>query len=316
MKILVTGGAGFIGSHLAESLSNQGHQVTVADSLSDFLYPTIDKLENVKSFSRKQIVFKKLDLVLDDLSDLVTGQDVIINLAAIPGLVKSWSHIDAYMSANVLGLGRLLEASKNIQIKRFIQISTSSVYGKNANGNEEATKEPYSPYGVSKLAAENLARAYEANFGMPIVILRYFSVYGPRQRPDMAYQKFIYSINNSLPFNVFGTGKQLRSNTYVEDVVDATMLATNLDLDIDGRVFNIAGQEDVELLNAISMIEKIIGKKAKFSFEEKRDGDQYITKGDFSAASISLGYKPRITFEVGISRQIEWNLTRHQVVRQ
>ena len=312
MKILVTGGAGFIGSHLAESLSRQNHQVTVLDSLSDFLYSSIDKLENVRAFNPKQIVFKKLDLTVDDLNEIVTGQDVIINLAAIPGLVKSWSHLDAYMSANVLALGRLLEACKNSEIKRFIQISTSSVYGKNANGNEEATKEPYSPYGVSKLAAENLARAYEANFNLPIVILRYFSVYGPRQRPDMAYQKFINSISNGLPFKVFGTGKQLRSNTYVDDVVDGTILATNLDLDIDGRVFNIAGQEDIELLNAISTIEKLIGKKAIFSFEEKRDGDQYVTKGDFSAASMSLGYQPKTSFEVGISHQIEWNLSRHQ----
>ena len=312
MKILVTGGAGFIGSHLAESLSKQDHQVTVVDSISDFLYPSIDKLENVKAFNQKKIVFKKLDLAFDDLNEIVTGQDVIINLAAIPGLVKSWSHIDAYMSANVLALGRLLEACKSSEIKRFIQISTSSVYGKNANGNEEATKEPYSPYGVSKLAAENLARAYEANFNMPIVILRYFSVYGPRQRPDMAYQKFINSISNGLPFKVFGTGKQLRSNTYVDDIVEGTILATNLDLDIDGRAFNIAGQEDIELLNAISTIEKIIGKKAKFSFEEKRDGDQYVTKGDFSAASMSFGYQPKTSFDVGISRQIEWNLSRHQ----
>jgi nucleoside-diphosphate-sugar epimerase len=316
MKILVTGGAGFIGSHLAESLSDQGHHVTVVDSLSDFLYPAVDKLENIESFSRKRIEFKKLDLVFDDLNEIVVDKEVIINLAAIPGLVKSWSHIDAYMSANVLGLGRLLEASKKINIKRFIQISTSSVYGKNANGNELAAKEPYSPYGVSKLAAENLVRAYEANFDLPIVILRYFSVYGPRQRPDMAYQKFINSINSGVPFKVFGTGKQLRSNTYVDDIVDATILATNLDLDIDGHVFNVAGQEDIELLNAISLIEKIIGKKAKFSFEEKRDGDQYVTRGDFTSAQLSLGYHPRTSFEVGISRQIEWNLTRNNADRE
>ena len=135
MKILVTGGAGFIGSHLAESLSKQDHQVTVVDSMSDFLYPSIDKLENVKVFNPKKIVFKKLDLASDDLSEIVTGQDVIINLAAIPGLVKSWSHIDAYMSANVLALGRLLEACKNSEIKRFIQISSPSMKGFTINSN-------------------------------------------------------------------------------------------------------------------------------------------------------------------------------------
>lgn len=312
MKILVTGGAGFIGSHLAEKLKLNGHEVTVIDSLSDFLYGTKEKFENMLRFDELGIKFCKRDIATDPLDDLVEKQDVVINAAAIPGLVKSWSHIDAYMSANVIALGRLLEACKTSEIKRFIQISTSSVYGKNAYGNEEATKVPYSPYGVSKLAAENLARAYEANFDLPIVILRYFSVYGPRQRPDMAYQKFINSINNGLPIRVFGTGKQLRSNTYVDDVVDGTILATNLEVKIEGQVFNIAGQEEIELLYAISTIEKIIGKKAVFNFEKKRDGDQYITKGDFSAASMLLGYQPKISFEVGISRQIAWNLSRHQ----
>jgi nucleoside-diphosphate-sugar epimerase len=312
MKILVTGGAGFIGSHLTEKLSQLNHKVTVIDSMSDFLYPSEYKRENIRFFDPQRVAFKKADLAVDDLSELVTGQDVVINLAAIPGLVKSWSHIEAYMSANVLALGRLLEACKNVKIRRFIQISTSSVYGKNANGNEDSKKEPYSPYGVSKFAAENLARAYEANFNLPVVILRYFSVYGPRQRPDMAYQKFINSIDKGLPFKVFGDGRQLRSNTYVDDVVAATTLATNLDFDLDGRNFNIAGHESIELLYAIRTIERIIGKRANFSFEEKRDGDQYLTQGNYSAASLSFGYKPKITFEDGITRQIDWNLSRNK----
>jgi nucleoside-diphosphate-sugar epimerase len=310
MRILVTGGAGFIGSHLTEKLSQLNHRVTVIDSMSDFLYPTENKRENIRLFDLEKVIFKEADLTVDDLEELVTGQDVVINLAAIPGLVKSWSHIEAYMSANVLGLGRLLEACKNAKIKRFIQISTSSVYGKNANGDEDSKKEPYSPYGVSKLAAENLARAYEANFNLPVVILRYFSVYGPRQRPDMAYQKFIDSIGKGLPFKVFGDGKQLRSNTYVDDIVAATIQATNLDLNLDGKNFNIAGHENIELISAIRTIERILGKSAIFTFEEKRDGDQYLTRGNYSAASSSFGYEPKISFEDGITRQIEWNLSR------
>ncbi len=310
MKILITGAAGFIGSHLSEYLSRAGHTVTAIDSLSDFLYSAEDKIKNTQHFSELGINFSKVNIAFDVLEEYTEGVDVIVTEAAIPGLVKSWNNLDTYLESNVLGLGRLLDAARKAKVKRFIQISTSSVYGRNAECNEEGMTNPYSPYGVSKLAAENLARAYQENFGLPITILRYFSVYGPRQRPDMAYQKFIKAIIRGDSFTVYGDGRQARSNTYVDDIVKGTALATNLDLRIEGRTINLAGHEKVELLDAITAIEKIIGKKAIYKFEPARAGDQFVTKGDYRLAERVLGYRPEVKFENGISRQIEWEFSR------
>ena len=309
LRVLVTGGAGFIGSHLSESLSKSGHVVTVMDSLSDFLYPSDLKILNMENFKHHRISFYKMNLVTDELDEIVSTQDVVINLAAIPGLVKSWKYLQVYSESNILGLGRLLESCCKARIKRFIQISTSSVYGINATGNETVSLKPFSPYGVTKLAAENLARAYEANFGMPVTILRYFSVYGPRQRPDMAYQRFITAILDGDPFFVYGDGKQTRTNTYVDDIVKGTIQSTNLELDLAGKTFNLAGSEKIVLLNAIKIIEKITSCTAKFDLVQKSMGDQLSTNGDYSLAFSSFGYKPEVPFEEGISRQITWHLS-------
>lgn len=310
MRILVTGGAGFIGSHLSESLISYGHEVTVLDSLSDVLYPSDHKIANIENFKNIGIYFYRKNLMDEDLNEFVQEKDIVINLAAIPGLEKSWSSIKDYTESNVLGLARLLEVCSKINIKRFIQISTSSVYGLNANGNEGTPLQPISPYGVTKLAAENLARAYEANFNLPVTILRYFSVYGPRQRPDMAYQKFITAILNGNQIVIKGDGRQARTNTYVDDIVKGTIQATNLELNLAGKTFNLAGSETIELLEAVSVIEKIMNRRAKFHFVPKQAGDQLFTQGDYSLASKFFAYKPEISFEIGISRQIAWNLSR------
>jgi len=308
MKILVTGGAGFVGSHLAEKLCRDGHEVTVLDSLSDFLYPKDLKIENTAGFKALGIKFHHMDMVLDNMDQVVEGHDVIINQAAIPGLQKSWRHLDEYSRSNIVGLGKILEAAKKYQVKRFIQISTSSVYGKTATGSEDSIKNPFSPYGVTKLAAENLARAYESNYQLPVVILRYFSVYGPRQRPDMAYNKFISRISQGDTLEVYGDGSQTRTNTYVADIVDATAICVDLKLLINGLDFNISGREKVSLLQVIEILENGIGKKAKLSFQNKRDGDQVATEGDFSKANRLLGYSPLVNIETGLQNQIEWQL--------
>ena len=200
MKILVTGAAGFIGSHLAEELNEQGHQVVAIDSLSDFLYPREIKERNIQNFKSLGINFFPVDIRSNRIDEIIKGCDYVINEAAIPGLVKSWSHMGSYIEANVLGLQNLLESSVKNEVKRFIQISTSSVYGKDAIGDESSSTNPYSPYGVSKLAAEKLAQAYSENYGLDVTILRYYSVFGPRQRPDMAYFKFIKAIAEGTKF--------------------------------------------------------------------------------------------------------------------
>jgi UDP-glucuronate 4-epimerase len=305
VKILVTGGAGFIGSHLAEKLSLSGNEVTVIDSISNFLYGSEEKLENTAMFDELGIKFYKRDLVKEEIDDLVENQDVVINEAAIPGLVKSWEYINEYMASNVIAVGRLLESCKKNRVGKVIQVSTSSVYGKSALGDESSRVEPYSPYGVSKLASENLCHAYSKNFQIPIVILRYFSVYGPRQRPDMAYNRFIRAILNDECIEIYGDGLQSRTNTFVSDIVDATISCTLTDL-VDGETLNISGARSINLLEVIRILEEIIGKKAQIKFLPAKNGDQRETRGDFTKASRLIDFKPKIDFELGLLRQVEW----------
>jgi nucleoside-diphosphate-sugar epimerase len=306
MKILVTGGAGFIGSHLAERLFSEGHDVTILDSLSDFLYPKEVKMSNIHDLTSNGVRFKHLDLATSDLSEVLHNQQVVINQAAIPGLEKSWSHLSNYVDSNLIGLGRLLDASVEAGVERFIQISTSSVYGRDATGPEESQKNPVSPYGVTKLSAEALAKAYEVNFGLQLTILRYFSVYGPRQRPDMAYYKFINAIINDEILYVYGDGHQSRSNTFVSDVVTATLASINLVECPVSRVFNVAGTQNYELLEVISILESIIGKKARLKYLPTRNGDQKKTSGVTDKAHKYLNWRPEIDLESGLERQIDW----------
>ena len=308
MKILVTGGAGFIGSHLAEALNDSGHSVVAIDSLTSFLYPAKDKIRNIENFQSKGIKFHKVDLFRDNIEHFVKPAEVIINLAAVPGLVKSWEFFDKYVESNLLGLGKLLESCKYSNIQKLVQISTSSVYGKIATGNENSTLNPFSPYGVSKLAAENLIKTYSSNFNLPTTILRYFSVYGPRQRPDMAYQKIIKSILSSESIEIYGNGDQSRTNTFVSDIVKGTIGAIDAGSKTEGKTYNLAGREQLSLVQAILVIEKAIGKKAKLIHSPARDGDQMHTRGDISAAIKDFDYNPTTEFRTGIEKQIEWNL--------
>ena len=308
MKILVTGGAGFIGSHLAETLNDFGHNVVAIDSLSSFLYPDKVKIRNIEKFQSNGIEFHKVDLCRDNLEQLVKSSEIIINLAAIPGLVKSWEFFDKYIESNLLAVSKLLESCKNSNVQKFVQISTSSVYGRMATGNENSILNPFSPYGVSKLAAENLVNTYSANFNIPTTILRYFSVYGPRQRPDMAYQKIIKSILSGESIEIYGDGEQSRTNTFVSDIVKGTIEAVEAGNKTDGKTYNLAGRESMTLIQAILIIEKILGKKAKLISLPARDGDQIHTMGDISAAIKDYKYNPTTDFISGIEKQIKWNL--------
>lgn len=304
----MTGGAGFIGSHLAETLNASGHSVIAIDSLTSFLYPDKVKLRNIEKFQSNGIEFHKVDLSRDNLEQFVKSAEIIINLAAIPGLVKSWEFFDKYIESNLLAVSKLLESCKNSNVQKFVQISTSSVYGRMATGNENSILNPFSPYGVSKLAAENLINTYSANFNIPTTILRYFSVYGPRQRPDMAYQKIIKSILSSESIEIYGNGEQSRTNTFVSDIVKGTIEAVEAGNKTDGKTYNLAGRESISLIQAILIIEKILGKKAKLISLPTRDGDQIHTIGNISAAIKDFNYNPTTDFLSGIEKQIEWNL--------
>jgi nucleoside-diphosphate-sugar epimerase len=314
MKILVTGGAGFIGSHLAEKLHMNGHEVTILDSLSDFLYPKTIKEHQVQALTTMGIRFEHADIATADMVKILDNHEVVINQAAIPGLVKSWSHFSEYVHSNVIGVGKLLEASAITGIQKFVQISTSSVYGLNATGPEDSHKNPVSPYGVSKLSAELLAQAYKQNYDLDLTILRYFSVYGPRQRPDMAYHKFIDAIIQGKIISIYGDGLQNRTNTYVSDAIDATVASLEITECSEEKIFNIAGGESQNLLQVISLLEAMIGKKASLQFLPAKKGDQRSTVGVTKRAEEYLKWKPTTHLVSGLEKQVEWQMNKKGIV--
>ena len=275
------------------------------DGLLDGLYPAQEKIERFKELGTLPEVERfQLDLRSDDLSVLPTDVTHIINEAAMPGLGLSWKNFDLYSSCNLGALSRLIERSSEWNLQRFVQISTSSVYGKNAVGNEEQPIRPVSPYGVTKLAAENLALAHWRDSGFPALILRYFSVYGPGQRPDMAYRKFIDNALKGKPISLYGSGEQSRSNTFIDDCVSAT--GASLQAGDNGEIFNIAGGQERTINEALAIIERETGKPLSLERREAARGDQERTYGDSSKAQSVLGFRHTVSLEEGLARQVRW----------
>lgn len=310
MKVIVTGGAGFIGSHVSQSLLELGCKVVLVDSLDNFLYSADRKKENLKELKS---LGGDLTLLLHDILEdsakfkrELVDSSAIINCAALPGLVKSWSHFREYSRNNIDLTHLMAESMMQFPDISLIHLSTSSVYGLNACGNEELPTNPVSPYGVTKLAAENILKAYESNFPFRLVLLRLFSVYGPRQRPDMGIYNFINAISKNQSFAVHGNGEQTRSPTYVLDAVQAIVKAMN-DKEVKG-IFNIAGAKRISILEIIATLEKLTGRRALFNFIEKRDGDQLHTEGNSDLAKDILGYTPTTSMEQGLFEQVEWQL--------
>jgi UDP-glucuronate 4-epimerase len=302
---IVTGCAGFIGSHVAEALLANGNAVTGIDSFTDYYGRPMKErnLEHVADYPGFRLVEADLTRVL--VPDLVAGADGIFHLAAQPGVRGSWgSAFDIYIRDNVLATQRVFEAAAR-QSTRVVWASSSSIYG-NAETyptREEATPRPISPYGVTKLSCEYLAGAYAESLGLDHVALRYFTVYGPRQRPDMAFACILGAILSDAPFTIFGTGEQTRDVTFVGDAVAATIAA--MIKAPSGAVYNVGGGSETSLVNVIAMAERIAGRSLDIRRSEAAAGDVRRTAADTTRARRELGWIPRTSLEDGLRAQLE-----------
>jgi nucleoside-diphosphate-sugar epimerase len=307
MKCLVTGAAGFIGSHLCERLLSDGHRVVGIDAFIPYYPRPIKEANLAAALARPHFEFHAHDLRVHALESLLEGVDVVFHLGAMAGLAKSWTDFDLYESCNIKATQRLVEACLHVgSLDRFIYASTSSVYGRYSAGDEALPTRPISPYGVTKLAAEHLCHAYAQELGLPLVALRYFSVYGPRQRPDMGYHKFIQALLEDKPITVFGDGLQARGNTYVSDCVAATVAAVEAPI---GEVYNVGGGETASVWEVLHKLEAITGRKAQVQRAEARAGDQRSTCADTNKLQRHLGWQPRIGLDEGLNHQVEWQRT-------
>ena len=313
MKALVTGCAGFIGSHLADKLLEQGYEVIGIDCFTDY-YPREIKEANINLYLRKKALPKKyhknakFELIEEDILNMEKFPEVdyVFHEAAQAGVRASWGKsFEIYTRNNIEATQRLLEFYKDSSIKKFVYASSSSVYGDaELPMREDSLLKPVSPYGVTKLAGENLCYLYWKNYGVPTVLLRYFTVYGPRQRPDMGIYKIVKAVFEGDEITVFGDGTQTRDFTFVDDAVEANILAAKGD--IVGEVFNIGGGTRISVNELIEEIEDIIGKKAKVKHIEKQKGDVRDTLADMIKAQKELGWVPEINIYNGLKKYINW----------
>ncbi|RFA16446.1 UDP-glucose 4-epimerase [Subtercola boreus] len=308
MRMFITGVAGFVGSTLAKRLLAEGHEVVGIDCLSDY-YEIEIKRANLESLESPGFTFIEEDLNVADLDHLLEGIDVVFHQAGQPGVRKSWgSDFSIYLSANIEATQKLLEAArKNGGLKRFVYASSSSVYG---NAERYPTLEmdrprPMSPYGVTKLAAEHLCSLYAENFGIPTVSLRYFTVYGPRQRTDMAFTRFVRAAVRGEQITIFGTGEQIRDFTFVDDIVEANVKAALVDSP-KGSVFNVAGGSNISVNNVLALLGTISEKPLDVKYIDGVAGDVFRTGGSTDSIEEVLGWKASVPLEEGLRRQYEW----------
>ena len=307
MKAIVTGAAGFIGSNLCQKLLSDGFSVTGIDSFTDF-YPRWIKERNISPL-RVHTEFEFLDQDLDDLdtAGILEGADCVFHLAAQAGVRASWGrNFDIYLKNNIRVTQKLLEASKGLPLKKFIYASSSSVYGLTPTLPMLETNpvQPLSPYGVSKLAAEQLCFLYHKNFGVPTTSLRFFTVYGPSQRPDMAFHKFFKALAEDREIVVFGDGQQTRDFTFVDDIVQASLAA--LVSGKPGETYNVGGGHRKKLADVIRLMEGISRMKARILWTEKQKGDVPDTWADIRKARQDLGYSPKTRLDEGLEQEWRW----------
>ena len=307
MKALITGVAGFIGSSLAARLLEQGNQVTGIDCFTDY-YPRPVKEANLAPLhDRPGFRFVESTIQAAPLSSLLADTTHVFHLAAQAGVRKSWGRdFQVYTVNNIEATQVLLEACVGTAIERLVYASSSSVYGDDTElpMRETAVPAPLSPYGVTKLAAEHLCNLYHANHGVPSVSLRYFTVYGPRQRPDMGFHRFLKAARDGRPITVFGDGGQTRDFTFVADAVTATADAGVRG--VPGRVYNIGGGSRVSLIEVLDLVGAVSGRRLDLRYEPAQKGDMRDTFADTSRARADLGFSPSVTIEEGLRAEYEW----------
>ncbi|MFO5494134.1 MAG: NAD-dependent epimerase/dehydratase family protein [Cuspidothrix sp.] len=308
-KVIVTGVAGFIGSHLAETLLKQGHEVIGIDEFTDY-YDPILKRKNIANFQDSpNFTLVEENIQSLDWQKLLLDVELIYHQAAQAGVRASWGQgFRAYTERNINATQVLLEAAKDAQkLQRLVFASTSSIYGdaETLPTNEEIKPLPVSPYGITKLAAERLGFLYHKNFGMPFVALRYFTVYGPRQRPDMAFHKFFKAVLGDEAIPVYGDGQQTRDFTFVSDAIAANLAAAIVPEAV-GQVFNIGGGSRVVLAEVLDIMAEIVGKPIKRNHIEKAMGDARHTAADVSKARKILNYQPQVSLRDGLTQEWEW----------
>jgi nucleoside-diphosphate-sugar epimerase len=307
MNCLVTGAAGFIGSHLVEKLLNTGYDVVGVDSFLDN-YPRHFKEDNLAHFlQHPQFTFVSADLTKADLKSLLEGVDYVFHLAGQPGVRSSWGNeFSRYTENNISATQLLLEVAKDKKLSKFVYASTSSVYGDTTDlpMREDGLTRPVSPYGATKLAAEHLCHIYSKAYGVPTVALRFFTVYGPRQRPDMFFHIFMRALLSGDPVPLYDDGEQTRDFTYCGDIVDGLVSAAHYPG--QGEVFNLGGGSQVSLLSAIDLAEKLAGVKANLNRFDRQRGDVRHTSARLDLAREKLNYRPLVGLADGLRQQWQW----------
>jgi UDP-glucose 4-epimerase len=307
MNCLVTGAAGFIGSHLCRRLLKEGYKVIGVDSFTDF-YPKRIKEKNIKPLKKD----KNFEFIAEDLNELslkkiLKKTDYVFHHAAQAGVRTSWGdNFSIYLKNNIEATQKLLEVAKDFNLKKFIYASSSSVYGNSPDlpMSETSPLYPYSPYGVTKLAAENLCHLYHKNYGVPSISLRFFTVYGPGQRPDMAFHVFFKAIAKDKQIPVYGDGNQTRDFTYIDDIIDANF--SSLKKGKAGEIYNIGGGTRKKLKDIFPLLENICQKKVRILRKETQKGDMSHTFADIEKAQKDLCYSPQIKLQDGLKEEWLW----------
>ena len=312
---IVTGVAGFIGSHLAEALLQKGSAVIGIDQFNDYYDCQLkqDNIVNLRQNSRFKLI--KANIQELDWQQLLKQVDVVYHQAAQAGVRASWGDgFEQYTARNINATQVILEAAKQAKsLKRIVYASSSSIYGDAATmpTPETLCPQPVSPYGITKLAGERLCWLYHKNFGLPVTALRYFTVYGPRQRPDMAFHKFFKAAINARTIDIYGDGQQTRDYTYVSDIVAANLAAGEIPEAI-GEVFNIGGGSRVTLIELLTMMEQIMGQSIRKKYIEQAAGDARHTSADITKAKEILGYKPQVSLMAGLTQEWQWIQSLYQ----